>query len=356
MPAAASTGPAPPPPAARPPAADPLWARSLRFTAMLLVPVTVGLSPGGGAWFPYGMLAAVVAFSADTGGRPLPRLAWMAAVAISLALGGMLGGLVQGSPGWLCLAFAAAGIFYALTESAHPIAMTASRFLCFSLALGALQSPFSLFDLKIVAVVTCVAWLVSIVWDLVAGGYRPSTVPHWREVLRALHARELQRITFAVATAIAIPLAFLASMALSLQKPYWTMLTLVLVLRVDFLSSRKLMRDRFAGTLLGVLVAGTVAVAAPSHLAMLPVLLIAALLRWPAQQQHGLLGVAAMTAFVMLTIEIAAVSAGEALPLLEARILDTLLGCSFALVALVLEHVLRRAVLRMRLQRHAREL
>ncbi|WP_164243242.1 hypothetical protein, partial [Stenotrophomonas maltophilia] len=69
----------------RPAASDPLWARSLRFTATILVPVTIGLSAGGGAWLPYGMLTAIVAFSGDTGGRPLPRLAWMAAAVGALA-------------------------------------------------------------------------------------------------------------------------------------------------------------------------------------------------------------------------------------------------------------------------------
>ncbi|WP_170181929.1 FUSC family protein [Phreatobacter stygius] len=323
------------------------------FHRHVLVPVMVGLSAGGRAWLPYGMLAAIVGFSGDTGGQPWPRLAWMAAAVGALAIGGAIGTWVQGSPLLLCLAFALAGILYALTESAHAIALTMSRFGCFALALSALQAPLGLFDLKILAGVTLLAWLISIAWDLAAGAWRPSTVPHWRAVMLALHARELKRVTFAVATAITIPLAFLASSALGLQKPYWTMLTLVLVLRVDFLSSRRQMLDRFAGTLLGVMAAGLLAYVAPSHHAMMPALILVALLRWPAQQQHGILGVASMTAFVMLTIEITAISSGDALPLLEARILDTALGCVFALVALLLEHLLRRTVLRIRLTRRA---
>lgn len=340
-------------PTAPPAASDPLWARSLRFTATILVPVTVGLSAGGGAWLPYGMLTAIVAFSGDTGGRPWPRLAWMAAAGGALAVGGAIGTWVQGSPLLLCFAFALAGILYALTESAHAIALTMSRFACFALALSALQAPLRLFDLAVLVGVTLLAWAISVAWDLAGGRWRASTVPHWTEVLRALHARELKRITFAVATAVSIPLAFLASTALGLQKPYWTMLTLVLVLRVDFLSSRRQMLDRFIGTLLGVVAAGALAYVAPSHSAMMPALILVALLRWPAQQQHGILGVASMTAFVMLTIEITAISSGQALPLLEARIADTALGCGFALFALLLEHGLRRTVLRIRLTRRA---
>ncbi|WP_204337687.1 hypothetical protein, partial [Klebsiella pneumoniae] len=70
-------------------------------------------SAGGGAWLPYGMLTAIVAFSGDTGGRPLPRLAWMAAAVGALAVGGTIGTWVQGSPLLLCFAFALAGILYA---------------------------------------------------------------------------------------------------------------------------------------------------------------------------------------------------------------------------------------------------
>jgi Fusaric acid resistance protein-like len=344
---------APATPAAPPkPGSDPLWARSLRFAATVLVPVLIGLSEGGGAWLPYGMLAAIVGFSADTGGRPGPRLAWMAAAASCLAIGGAVGTLVQGSAVMLCLTFAVAGVLYALTESAHALALTMSRFTCFALALGGLQAPLEPRNVAIIAAVVLLAWVISVVWDIVAGAWRPSTAPHWRTVMLALHARELKRITFAIATAIAIPLAFLVSTALGLQKPYWTMLTLVLVLRVDFLSSRRQMIERFIGTMLGVLCAGLIATFAPSHATMIPALIVVALLRWPAQQQHGVLGVASMTAFVMLTIEITAISAGQALPFLEERILDTAIGCLFAIVALVLERTLRRIVLRLRLARH----
>jgi uncharacterized membrane protein YccC len=126
------------------------------------------------------------------------------------------------------------------------------------------------------------------------------------------------------------------------------MLALVLVLRVDFHSSRKLMVERFFGTVLGVTVAALYAFFLPEHVALMIGLVLAALARWPAQQRHGALGVGAITAFVMLMIELVSSSRGEALTLFEARIIDTAIGCGVALLALLLERALYWAVRRWR--------
>jgi uncharacterized membrane protein YccC len=115
------------------------------------------------------------------------------------------------------------------------------------------------------------------------------------------------------------------------------MLALVLVLRVDFHSSRKLMVERFAGTVLGVTIAALYAALLPQHIPLMIGLVLAALARWPAQQRHGALGVGAITAFVMLLIELVASSRGQALILFEARVADTAIGCGVALCALLLE-------------------
>jgi uncharacterized membrane protein YccC len=130
------------------------------------------------------------------------------------------------------------------------------------------------------------------------------------------------------------------------QKPYWAMLALVLVLRVDFHSSRQLMVERFVGTVLGVTIAALYAAFLPQHVALMIGLVLAALARWPAQQRHGALGVGAITAFVMLMIELISSSKGQALGLFEARVIDTAIGCGVALLALLLERGLYWALRR----------
>jgi uncharacterized membrane protein YccC len=120
----------------------------------------------------------------------------------------------------------------------------------------------------------------------------------------------------------------------------------VLVLRVDFIPSRQLMINRFFGTILGVIVAAGYAALFPSHLALMIGLVVAALARWPAQQQHDALGVGTLTAFVMLMIELVTASHGQAVGILEARVLDTMIGCCFAVFAIGLDRALRWAVAR----------
>jgi hypothetical protein len=69
-------------------------------------------------------------------------------------------------------------------------------------------------------------------------------------------------------------------------------------------------------------------------------LVLAALARWPAQQRHGALGVGAITAFVMLMIELVVSSRGQALMLFEARIANTAIGIGVALLALAFDRAL----------------
>jgi uncharacterized membrane protein YccC len=140
--------------------------------------------------------------------------------------------------------------------------------------------------------------------------------------------------------AIAVPATFLISNATGQQKPYWAMLALILVLRVDFHSSRKLMIERFLGTVFGVAFAALYAGFLPGHVPLMIGLVLAALARWPAQQRHGALGVGAITAFVMLMIELISSSQGQAMSLFEARVIDTAIGCGMAFCALLLERVL----------------
>jgi len=287
-------------------------------------------------------VTATLAFAVDTGGRPLPRLAWMAAGGIIVCVGAALATLLTPSHVLLVAAFAASGILYALTESTHAVALTLSRFLCFALAIGALYPSFDALDLAAAAGAVLVTWLISVGWDFTAGHWRPSTAPRWRDIIAALKARERERHIFAVAVALAIPLAYWSSLGLGIARPYWAVLALVLVLRMDFISSRRLMIDRFLGTVLGVLIAGAYATILPGHGALMVGIMLAALARWPAQQQHDALGVGVLTAFVMLMIELVSVTSGDVAGVLAARVLNTGVGCVVGLLAIALDRSLRR--------------
>lgn len=321
-------------------AEEPLWLRSVRFAFTVVAPIGVGLVAGPQAWLAYAMVSAITAYACDPGGPPLSRLMWMGVGAGAILAGATVGTLVAGHAVATTLAFMVAGVIYALSESAHQLTLTASRFLCFALAIAALYSPLHLDEVAAIAGFTVLAWVISVALDGALGAWRPSSAPVWGPFLRTLRATERRRWIFAAAVGITVPLAIWGSGLLGLQRPYWPLLALVLVLRVGFLSSGKLMLERFFGTLLGVVIAAAYAAFFPSQPALMLGIVIAALARWPAQQKHGALGVGALTAFVMLMVELVIASHGAALILMEERVVDTAVGCAFALFALGLDQLL----------------
>ena len=333
MPADDASGPAP---------VDSLWARSIRFAITVTAPIALNLALGPQPWLVYALITCIAGYSMDNGGRPLLRLGWMGSIGVAILLGAGSGTLVFDNRALTIAAFAFGGVVYALSESGHQVTITLARFFCFGIAVGALYTRVSAQDVGVIFGFAIFAWAVSIAWDIARGRFRPAALPRLRTIFHDMHARLENRWTFAIAVAAAVPVTFLISAAFGEQKPYWAMLALVLVLRADFNSSRRLMVERFCGTVLGVGIAATYAALLPNRMALMIGLVLAALARWPAQQRHGALGVGAITAFVMLMIELVVSSRGQALMLFEARVINTAIGIGVALLALGLDHALHR--------------
>lgn len=327
---------------------DGLVARSIRFALTVMAPISAGLVVGVDFWMIYAMVTSILAFTLDTGGPALHRLGWMGAAGLVVIAGTGIGTLVAGDMPLIVVAFALVGVLYALVESIHPSAAAAARFMCLTLAVGALYAPLKGVDVAVVGAFVLYAWAVSLAWDFITGLPRPSTAPLLPTVFARIRATERERWVFAAAVAIAVPLAFLTSLTLGLHRPYWALIAIVLVLRADALSSRQLMVQTLAGTLLGVAAALVYGYALPFHAALLFGMAVAALIRWPAQQLHGALGTAALTAFIMLLLELVAGSVGGAAHDIVERLIDVVVGCAFAMVALVLDRfgqsVLRRVL------------
>lgn len=323
---------------------DGLIARSVRFAFTVMAPITAGLIVGVDIWLIYALVTCILAFTLDTGGPALHRLGFMGAAGVVVLLGTGIGTLAAGHMGFTVLAFACVGALYALVESLDPSA-AAARFMCLTLAVGALYAPLQLTDVAVVAGFVVYAWAVSLAWDAMSGLHRPSTAPVPREILVRLRATERERWVFALAVAVAVPLAFLTSLSLGLHRPYWALIAIVLVLRADAMSSRQLMGQTLAGTALGVAVALLYGYLLPYHAALLAGMAVAALLRWPAQQRHGALGMAVLTVFIMLLLELLAGNARGATHDIVERLVDMAVGCVFAMVALGLDR-LGQALLR----------
>jgi uncharacterized membrane protein YccC len=180
---------------------------------------------------------------------------------------------------------------------------------------------------------------VRLVWNVVgdpeeragAAAVRPEREP-WRIRLRELADRTLaspESRAFAVRLSLCMSVAEIARQYLPIERPYWVLLTVAIVLKPDFGSVFTRAVQRGAGTLLGVLL-GSALLAALPHDAWVLVAMagFAALLPWARNANFGLFSVF-QTPVILLLLDVALPSEPG---LIGARLTDTLIGCAIVLV------------------------
>jgi uncharacterized membrane protein YccC len=180
---------------------------------------------------------------------------------------------------------------------------------------------------------------VRLVWNVVgdpeersqAAALRPEP-EDWRPRLRELADRTLaspETRAFAIRLALCMSVAEIARQYLPIERPYWVLLTVAIVLKPDFGSVFTRAVQRGAGTLLGVLL-GSALLAVLPHDAWVLVAMagFAALLPWARDTNFGLFSVF-QTPVIILLLDLA-LPAGRGL--VAARLTDTLIGCGIVLV------------------------
>jgi uncharacterized membrane protein YccC len=126
-----------------------------------------------------------------------------------------------------------------------------------------------------------------------------------------------------------IGVAAVISELLPLQRSYWVVLTVAIVMKPDFGSVFARAVQRGLGTVAGaVLGAAILAVVPYGALLLIPVAVLAALLPYGRSRNYGLLSVF-LTPLVVLLIDLPDRTGWR---LAEARLVDTLLGCAIVLV------------------------
>lgn len=323
-----------------------LGARSLRFTLTVMAPFAAVFVLGEGLWIAYALLVAILGFMMDIGGPARVRLGAIALAGLVILAGTAIGTATAGHEAALAVALAGGGVLYALLESLHPSAAFAARFLCISLAIGSLYIPIQPEDVAVVAGFVLYTWGVSVVWDRLTGVWRPRAGPTLPDVLAHIRASRCERLLFAAIVAVAIASAFLLSEGLNLSRSHWALLAIVVGLKADPVQSRAMIRDFLLGTLVGVVVALAYGAAFATPKALVIGMILAALARWPAQQIHTVLGVAAITAFALLILQLVAVLTGTPSHAPLERAVDVATGCAVALAALHLNLVAQRLVCR----------
>ena len=173
--------------------------------------------------------------------------------------------------------------------------------------------------------------------DLVSGkraaeGMAPLSRPNLRERLRDVLAEtvggRLTRI-FALRLMLSIGVAALVSQALPLQRSYWVVLTVAIVLRPDFGSVFARALQRGIGTVVGAVLGAVVLSIFPAGpLLLIPCAIFAGLLPYGRDRNWGLFSTF-LTPLVVILIDLL-VRTGWALAL--DRLIDTVLGCVIVLL------------------------
>jgi uncharacterized membrane protein YccC len=134
---------------------------------------------------------------------------------------------------------------------------------------------------------------------------------------------------FAVRLSLCMTIAEIARQYLPIERPYWVLLTVAIVLKPDFGSVFTRAIQRGAGTLLGVLLGSALLAVLPRNAWVLVALAgAAALLPWARNANFGLFSVF-QTPMIILLLDLALPSGPG---LVGARLTDTLIGCAIVLV------------------------
>jgi uncharacterized membrane protein YccC len=324
---------------------DGLAARSIRFALTVMAPVLAGLWLGDGSWVAYGILVSIFGFLLDTGGPARERL-WAVATAGALVLAGSaLGTLAHGAPGLTTAVLVLVMMIYGLLESADPAIAFGARLLCISTAIAALFSPLATVDVPAVVIFVGLTWAISVGWDALTGIWRPSVAPRPGALFAHLRATGPERRIFAGVVGLTTAAVLQTATALGLQRPHWALLAIVIVMRADAKLTGTMVRNLLLGTLAGVLLTIGYERLFPTAFGLTIGMVIAALLRWPAHQLNGGLGLGAMAAFILLLLQLVTLHTGIATHAPAVRMIDTALGCAFVLAGIGLNRLACRVLL-----------
>ncbi|MGY1671630.1 FUSC family protein [Geodermatophilus sp. SYSU D00710] len=157
--------------------------------------------------------------------------------------------------------------------------------------------------------------------------------PSWRERLRDLADRTLGSADsrdFALRLVLCMTIAEVARQLLPIERPYWALLTVAIVLKPDYGSVFTRAVQRGAGTLLGVLIGSLLLSVLPRDGWVVVAMAVAAgLLPWARGANFGLFSVF-QTPVIILLLDLADPGGPG---LVGARLVDTLIGCAIVLVA-----------------------
>jgi uncharacterized membrane protein YccC len=179
---------------------------------------------------------------------------------------------------------------------------------------------------------------IRLVWNVVgdpeerAQAAVARTEQDWRGQLHDLVDRTVgnaESRAFVVRLTLCMTVAEVARQLLPIERPYWVLLTVAIVLKPDYGSVFTRAVQRGAGTLLGVLIGSLLLTVLDRNAwVLLPLALAAGTLPWARNGNFGLFSVF-QTPLIILLLDLATPSGAQ---LVGARLVDTLIGCGIVLV------------------------
>ena len=157
---------------------------------------------------------------------------------------------------------------------------------------------------------------------------RPGPRERLADAIDQIRGGQLVRLS-AIRLMACIGVAAVMSEILPLQRSYWVVLTVAIVLKPDFGSVFARAIQRGLGTVAGAVLGAVILAVVPyGALLLIPVAVLAALLPYGRSRNYGLMSVF-LTPLVVLLIDLPDRTGWR---LAEARLVDTLLGCAIVLV------------------------
>jgi uncharacterized membrane protein YccC len=171
---------------------------------------------------------------------------------------------------------------------------------------------------------------------VLSGNWAPPDAPArprraWRDRLAEYGDRMTSRLTrrFTIRLMACIGVAGVLSEVLPLQRSYWLVLTVAIVLKPDFGSVFTRAVQRGLGTVVGAVLGAVIIIVVPyGPWLLLPFAALAALLPYGRSRNFGLMAVF-LTPLVVVLIDLLSPGGWQ---LAEARLLDTLLACAVVLL------------------------
>jgi uncharacterized membrane protein YccC len=158
--------------------------------------------------------------------------------------------------------------------------------------------------------------------------HRPGRRERLSGALDQVRSGQLVRLS-AVRLMVCIGVAALLAEVVPLQRSYWVILTVAIVLKPDLGSVFARAVQRGIGTIVGAVLGAVIVASVPyGGLLLIPAAVLAALIPFGRSRNYGLMATF-LTPLVVLLIDLPSNSGWR---LAEARLLDTLLGCGIVLL------------------------